>query len=35
MGNLAPLGKYDGLLGVPSFTVFGSLDIGQGACFSC
>jgi len=32
MGNLAPLGKYDGLQGLKSLSV-GSLDIGQGRLF--
>jgi branched-chain amino acid transport system permease protein len=32
MGNLEALGKYDGLLGVPSLSVFGH-DLGQGRGF--
>jgi branched-chain amino acid transport system permease protein len=32
MGNLAPLGKYDGLLGIQSLNLFG-LDLGQGRFF--
>ena len=33
MGNLDALGKYDGMLGVPSLSLSAAWDIGQGRLF--